>query len=128
MVLTLVLKSQMESAEAIVRVYTKLKDLSVAHSASTDLVVRSLRQTGQDTANALQMQAFGGRAQSASLHKKLDQVDASLGATRNSLLDLSRTQLNMYPRKSKAEAAFRNILRSICILLSSLHVLIHELV
>jgi len=78
--LDLVLKSQMESAEEIVRVHTKLKYLTVAHSASTDVVVRSLRQTGQDPANALRMQASGGRAQSANLHKKLDQVDASLGA------------------------------------------------
>jgi hypothetical protein len=127
--LDLFLISQRESAEATMHVHTKLDDLLVSHTTSTDLVVRNVRQTGQDTANAIRMQAFEGRAQSLGLYKKLDQVDASIGAIRNSLQDLSRAQINVDPDMSKSDVkrALQNILDSIWLLLSSLHLLIREL-
>jgi hypothetical protein len=128
--LDLVISSQRASAYATTDINTKLEDLSVAHSASTDLVIQNTRQTGQATAKAIHIQGVEGRAQSSSLHKKLEQVDASIGAIRNSLQDLSSAQLNVDTNMSKPEVerALQNTLSSIWLLLSSLHVSIRELV
>jgi hypothetical protein len=128
--LELVLMSQKSSAKATEDLHTKLKGLSVAHSTSTDLVMQNAQQMGQETTKVICMQTFESRVQSSSLHKKLDQVDALVDAIRNLLQNLSSVQLNLDSDMSKAgvERAVQNILGSIWLLLSSLQLLICELV
>ncbi|CZR68162.1 uncharacterized protein PAC_18061 [Phialocephala subalpina] len=125
-----VLNAQRDCIKANTNIRETLKDLSVAHSASTDLVLGTLCRTGENAATAVRVQALEGRAQSASLHRKLDQVGTSVGAIQSLLEGLSATQLSSdtYMSKSEAIRALRNILKSVWLLLSSIHALIRELV
>jgi hypothetical protein len=70
------------------------------------------------------------RAQSLSLRKKLERVGTSISTIENSLQGLSTTRLKLDPSipKSGIEQAAQNILSSIWLLLSSLQLLIRELV
>ncbi len=128
--LELVVVSQESSAEATAHLCAKLEDISVAHSTSTDLVLLNIQGMGQDAAKAIRIQTLESRAQSSSLQQKLDQVDASIGAIRSSLQYLSSAQQNLYPHMANygVKGAVRNILDSIWLLLSSLQLLIRELV
>jgi hypothetical protein len=96
---------------------------------STGPVINNVQQTEHLTSNLISKRAVEGHTTSSSLHKKLDQVDTSLGAIRHSLVDLSIVHRKMDSNKSRSEieTAIQNILGSIWVLLSSLHVLIREL-
>jgi hypothetical protein len=114
----------------VARLHGQLDNLSASQSTSTDLVIRNIQQSQLYTGKLIHVQALEGRAQCSSLHRKLDQVEASLGAMRDSLVDLSTIQSNTNPSlcDSETERAARNILDSIWLLLSSLQLLIRELV
>ncbi|KAF4633396.1 hypothetical protein G7Y89_g4717 [Cudoniella acicularis] len=125
-----VLISQETSAEVTKNLHTNFEDLCISQSTSNDVILRCARQSGHDMAKAVHMQSLDVRAQSSSLHRKLDQVDTSIGAIRDSLQDLFGAKLNLNPDMSKSdvERAVSNILGSIWLLLSSLQLLIRELV
>jgi hypothetical protein len=127
--LELVQKSQGLCVESTTALQTSLTNLSVAHQHSTDLVIREIRQVGNSTTKETQTQALEGRVQSSGLHMKLDQIESSIGMLRNSLQSLSNIQLDLDADLSKTEMekAARNILRSIWLLISSLQLLIREL-
>jgi hypothetical protein len=67
--------------------------------------------------------------QTSSPHQKLDQVDASIGAMRDSLRGLPTAQHNVDTNSAtcEMEKALPNILGRIWVLLSSLHLLIRSL-
>jgi hypothetical protein len=69
------------------------------------------------------------RAQSSGLHMKLDHIESSIGMLRNSVQSLSNIQLDLDPDLSKTEMerAACNILSRIWLLISSLQLLIREL-
>jgi hypothetical protein len=125
-----ILVSQETSAEATANLKADLEDLSISQLTFRDELLQCVRQSGDDITKAVNMQSSDVRVQSSSLNRKLDQVDASIGAVRDSLRGLSNAKLNFNPElsKSEVERAFRNILGSIWLLLSSLQLLIRELV
>jgi hypothetical protein len=122
-----ILTAQETVRQATMSLPIKLENLSIAQSTSTDLVLRNARQIGRETASVIRMQASEGRAQSLSLHKKLN---ASIGAIVDSLQDFCTSQSipSSDMSKSEVERAVRNIVGSIWLLLSSLQLLIREFV
>jgi histone deacetylase complex regulatory component SIN3 len=127
--LELVQKSQGLYMESTTALQTSLTDLSVAHQHSTDLVIREIRQVGNSATKETQRQRLEGRAQSSGLHTKLDHIESSIGMLRKSIQSLSDIQLVEDPDLSKTEMerTAHNILRGIWLLLSSLQLLIREL-
>jgi hypothetical protein len=121
--------SQEASAKAATNFETNPEDFCISQSTSNDAILRCVRQSGHDMTKAAHMQSLDVRARSSSLHKKLDQVHTSIGAIRDSLRSLSGSKLNFNPDmpKSEVKRAVRNILGSIRLLLSSLQLLIREL-
>jgi hypothetical protein len=107
----------------------KIDALSAAQATSADLVVHTIQRIGENTTLANQVQALESRAQSLSLRRKLNQVDASTKAIQTSLQILYTAQHTIDPNMSKSEVkkAMQNILHSIWLLLSSLHLLIRGL-
>jgi hypothetical protein len=83
-----------------------------------------------DRPEAIHLKMLEDRAQSLSLRKKLERVGTSISTIENSLQGLSTTRLKLDPSipKSGIEQAAQNILSSIWLLLSSLQLLIRELV
>ena len=126
-----ILISQGTSAEVTTNLRANLKDLCVSQSTSNDAILRHVKQSSHYMAKAAHTQFSDARAQSSRLHRKLDQVDASIGTIRDSLRSLSSAKINSSDpeiSRSEAERAVRNILCSIWLLLSSLQLLIREVV
>jgi hypothetical protein len=119
----------LEDREAMARLENGVENLSIYQSTSTDIVLRNIRQSSHDMAKAVRMQSLEDRAQSLGLYRKLDQVDATIGAIRDFLRDLSSAQRNSDPDMSKSgvERAVQSILGSMWLLLSSFQLLIREL-
>ena len=110
--------------------YANPPEILMAQSASTDLVSRGSTRACADASNDFGEHSSGDRAQSSSLRRKLDGVGTSMGAIERSLGDLSvaNTILSSDTDKSEIKRAARNILSSVFLLLSSLQLLIRELV
>ncbi|CZR69364.1 uncharacterized protein PAC_19264 [Phialocephala subalpina] len=121
--------SQESFSKANAGLCNKLGDISIAQSASTDIVMQTARQAGKKTENAIQMHALETRAQSSSLHKKLEEVDTSVSAMHSLLRDLSISEIHSNSDLSniEVERAIQNILGGIWVLLSRLQLLIREL-
>jgi len=69
-------------------------DFSAAYCNSAGRIIHNVQKTDQLTVNQVRKEACEGHTPSSTLHRKLDQVDASLGAIRNSLHDLSSVHRN----------------------------------
>ncbi|RDL39203.1 uncharacterized protein BP5553_03543 [Venustampulla echinocandica] len=110
--------------------YAKLDEVSIVQSSSTDFVVKNIQQTGQNTADAIRLQTLEGRMQTSSLHRKVDQLNTSMGALRDSWQDLTGVQADDGVSKSNSDLvhAMRNIMESIWSLLSGIQLLIRDLV
>lgn len=107
----------------------KIEALSAAQVSSVDTVTRTVQEIGRSTAEAMHRKMLEDRVQSLSFRKKLEQVGTSISAIENSLQELSTTRLKLdlgIP-KSEIEQAAQNILSNIWLLLSSLQLLIREL-
>lgn len=124
-----ILISQEISSEADTELCAKIKNISIAQSISTDLVVRCA-QASQDTTNASRLHALETRAQSSSVHRKLDEVVTSISTIQDSLhcLSTSRLALDSDLSQNKVVQAIQDMMSSIWLLLSSLQILTRELV
>jgi hypothetical protein len=102
----------------------KIEDVSKQHSTSADLFLRTISSTGE----TVRRQTLAAHAHSSSLHRKLDQLDASMQVIQSSLRALSYVRQNRHSTApdSKMEKAVQNLLGSIWLLLSSLQLLIRE--
>jgi hypothetical protein len=110
--------------------YANPPEILMAQSASTDLVSRGSTRAYADASNDFDEHSSGDRAQSSSLRRKLDGVGTSMGVIERSLGDLSvaNTILSSDTDKPEIKRAARNIFSSFFLLLSSLQLLIRELV
>jgi hypothetical protein len=110
--------------------YANLPEIHMAQLASTDLVSRGSTRASADASNDFGEHSFGDRAELSSLRRKIDGVGTSMGAIERSLGDLSvaSTILSSDTAKSEITRAARNILSSVWLLLSSLQLLVRELV
>jgi hypothetical protein len=108
----------------------KIEALSAAQVSSVDTITRTVQEIGRTTTEAIHRKMLEDRAQSLSLRKKLERVGTSISTIEGSLQGLSTTrlELNRSIPKPGIEQAAQNILSSIWLLLSSLHLLIRELV
>lgn len=114
---------------ASVTVLGSILDLSAHQSQSTDLVLRAVLQTGQETAHAIQKHSSASRQQTSSLHQKLDRMNSLMGTVKDCMGDLSVAQrsASLSASNSEIQGAIGNIYRSVWLLVSALHVLIREL-
>jgi len=108
----------------------KIEALSAAQVSSVDTITRTVQEIGRTTTEAIHRKVLEDRAQSLSLRKKLERVGTSISTIESSLLGLSTTRLELDRSipKPGIEQAAQNILSSIWLLLSSLHLLIREIV
>jgi hypothetical protein len=109
---------------------TKLENIPIQQPTATDMVIQSSQRANTEQSNLLHRHPFGDRLQSSSLHEKLGRVSSSLGAIENSLeyLSTAGVKLDADISKSEVKRAAQNIVGSIWMLLSSLQLLICELV
>jgi hypothetical protein len=93
------------------------------------LVLRNAHGARQVATKEIRRQNSEQGTQTSSLHKKLDQIDASIGAMKDSLRGLTTAQHNMDTNSAASgmEKALPNILGRIWVLFSSLHLLIRKL-
>ena len=75
-------------------IHTRLKDLLNCQSSSTDLVLRNAHGASQVATKEIRRQNAEQGTQTSSLHKKLDQVDVSIGAMRDA--DIFGTVVVLY--------------------------------
>ncbi|PMD14458.1 hypothetical protein NA56DRAFT_664780 [Hyaloscypha hepaticicola] len=122
--------SQQNSSNGRTGPYPNLPNIPMAQSASTDLVSRGSTRASAEPSDVVRKHSFGERGQPSSLRRRLDGVRTSMGAIERSMGDLSvaSTILNSDTANSEIERAARNILGSVWLLLSSLQLLIRELV
>jgi hypothetical protein len=108
----------------------KIEALSTAQVSSVDTITRTVQEIERTTTEAIHRKMLEDRALSLSLRKKLERVGTSISNIENSLLGLSTTRLKLDRSVPKPgiEQAAQNILGSIWLLLSSLQLLIRELV
>jgi len=108
----------------------KIEALSAAQVSSVDTITRTVQEIGRTTTGAIHRKMLEDRAQSLSLRKKLERVGTSISTIESSLQGLSTTRLKLDRSipKPGIEQAAQNILSSIWLLLSSLQLLIRELV
>jgi hypothetical protein len=108
----------------------KIEALSAAQVSSVDTITRTVQEIGRTTTEAIHRKMLEDRAQSLSLRMKLERVGTSISTIEGFLQGLSTTRLesNRSIPKPGIEQAAQNILSSIWLPLSSLHLLIRELV
>lgn len=125
-----VLISQETFAETSDVLHSKFGNMTIAQSTSTDIIVQSTKQAGQDNVDAVQLHSLETRAQSLSLHRKLVEVSTSMGTIHNSLqaLSASRPGSELNLPEIGVERAIQDTFGSIWLLLSSLQQLVRELV
>ena len=109
---------------------TKLENIHIQQPTATDMVIQSSQRANTEQSSLFHRHPFGDRLQSSSLHEKLGRVGSSLGAIENSLeyLSTAGVKLDADISKSEVKRAGQNIVGSIWMLLSSLQLLIRELV
>lgn len=115
-------KYSIESRTASTTVQEMISDVSTRQSQSTDIVLRTVLQSGQETAHEIQEQTL-------SLHQKLDRINWLMGTVKDRMGDLSIAQrfARLSTSNSEIEKAIGNIQQSVWLLVSALHVLIREL-
>jgi hypothetical protein len=118
-----------ESRTASMTVQEMISDLSTRQSQSTDIVLRRVIQTGQETAHAIERHSSASRDQASSLHQKLDRMNWLMVTVKDRMGDLSIAQRSarLSTSNSEIEKAISSIQRSVWLLVSALHVLIREL-
>jgi hypothetical protein len=120
--------SQERSAKSTAELHAELRNVSIAQSTSTDLVLRDVRQCSDNTRQAMHRQISETRTHLSSLHKKLDEVDTSIGVLHGSLRDMSRLHLSISDKSEVGvEEAIRNTLSCVYLLLLNLQLLVREL-
>jgi hypothetical protein len=102
-------------------VQEKVSNLSSRQSQSADM--------SQKTTSALHRYTSSSQHQTLSLHKKLNHMTWLMGTVKGSMDDLSRAQqpFSSNASNSEIEEAISSLQRSVCLLVSALHVLIREL-
>jgi BMFP domain-containing protein YqiC len=108
----------------------KLENIHIPRPTSIEMIIPRSQGANTETSHLLRSHPFGDRSQSSSLRKKLDRVGSSIGAVGNSLEYLSTfgVKLDADISQSEIKRAVQNIIGSIWMLLSSLQLLIRELV
>lgn len=128
-----ILTSQGASAktdlETNTSLHAKLERTPIAQSTPTDTIVRCTQRVGQESGKAIRLHALETRAQSSSLHSKLDEI-GSIRTLQDSLQPLSASRLSISSDlpKTEVERAIQDILDSMYLLLSSLQNLVRVLV
>lgn len=125
-----VLQGQRRSAESSSAIHKALNDLAIAGSSSSMLIVRRLKQQEWNTTDAIWGHSLETQAQSSSLHRKLNEVDDSIGAVKDALELISKsshTTESVGTSKANLEIAVRNMLSGIWLLISSLQSLMREI-
>jgi hypothetical protein len=104
-------------------------DMPMAQPTSTDLVSRCSTRASADASDIFHKHSFEDRTQSSSLRRTLDEARTSMGAIERCRggISLASTILSSDTAKSEIKIAARNILDSVWLLLSSLQLLIREL-
>jgi hypothetical protein len=116
--------------EYIEGIHKKLDHLSSVESDTAGATVRFIQETYREAKKEHRLQALESREHCVSLHRKLDQVDASIGYIRHSLEILSDAQeaANLDDSTAEIEEVAGKILVSVWLLLSNLQLLIRKLV
>jgi hypothetical protein len=116
--------------EYIEGIHKKLDHLSSVESDTAGATVRFIQETYREAKKEHRLQALESREHCVSLHRKLDQVDASIGYIRHSLEILSDAQeaANLDDSTAEIEEVAGKILVSVWLLLSNLQLVIGKLV
>jgi len=109
---------------------TNLADTPTDQKSYTNMFMLSTQRAGVETSDLLCGHTFGDHTQSSGFSQKIDRVGISIGAIEGSLKNFSiaSAKLDLDAPKSEVERAAQNFLKGIWLLLSSLQLLIHELV
>jgi len=117
-----------ENRTASKDVQEMISNLSARQSQCTKLVLRGVRQEGQETVLEIRKHTWEFREQALSLHQKVDRMTQLAETVKDRMGNLSIAQQSarLTATNSEIERAIDNIQRSIWLLVSALHILIRE--